>query len=108
MITQPFFVPAMLIAVLSLPLIAGAIPRQWGYGYRTPKTLSDDKIWYPANRVAGLCFLISSLVYFAVAALLPSSTNAGTGFNIWLVHLLSFAGPLVLSILYVRKFIETL
>jgi len=39
----------VLIAV-SIPLIFGKIkPNRW-YGFRTPTTLSDEQIWYAANK----------------------------------------------------------
>jgi uncharacterized membrane protein len=50
---QPFFVPAVLIFVLAIPLVLGLIPRNRFYGVRTAKTLSRDDIWYRANRFGG-------------------------------------------------------
>ena len=67
MFSQPFFIPSALIALLSLPLIFGWIPRQSFYGARTSKTLSSDDIWYPANKFAGVVLVASSCIYFAVA-----------------------------------------
>ena len=32
------------------------------FGFRTPKTMSDDVIWYKANRFAGIVFIISGLI----------------------------------------------
>ena len=42
--------PVLLIAV-SIPLMLGMVPRNHWYGFRTPKTLSSDSVWYPANRI---------------------------------------------------------
>jgi hypothetical protein len=40
MSSQPFFVPAVIIFVVSLPLVLGLVPRNRIYGIRTRKTLS--------------------------------------------------------------------
>ena len=52
MSTQPFFVPAVIILVVSLPLVLGLIPRNRVYGIRTRQTLSDDRTWYSVNRMS--------------------------------------------------------
>ena len=62
-------VAGLLIAALSLPLILGKVPPNLWYGFRTPRTLSDPSIWYPANSYAGRWLLISG-VLIALAAIL--------------------------------------
>ena len=109
MFSQPFFIPSALIALVSLPLIFGWIPRQSFYGVRTSKTLSSDDIWYPANRFAGLGFLVSSCIYFAVAWTIPDGETAtNLGFALWIIHLGVFVVPLIINVLLIRSFIRTL
>jgi uncharacterized membrane protein len=48
-----FGLSGLLLALVSLPLIASRIPRNHLYGFRTPKTLASDGVWYEANRYAG-------------------------------------------------------
>jgi SdpI/YfhL protein family len=109
MFSQPFFIPSALIALLSLPLIFGWIPRQSFYGARTLKTLSSDDIWYPANRFAGAVLVASSCIYFAVAwTLLDATTVTNIGLVIWFIHLSAFVLPLIVSLLLIRSFIQTL
>lgn len=43
---------AALIA-LGIPLLNERVPPNVVYGFRTKKTLSDEKIWYAVNRAAG-------------------------------------------------------
>lgn len=50
MISQPFFIPAIVILVAALPLILARIPPNRVYGVHTPKTLSDEQLWYQVNR----------------------------------------------------------
>ena len=53
---------AGLFAVLAVPLILRKVPRNGAYGFRTPKTLSGDAVWYEANAFFGWGLLVSSAV----------------------------------------------
>ncbi len=108
MLHQPFFVPAILFLLLSIPLIFRLMPRNWGYGIRTRKTLSSDGIWYPANQFGGWVFLVSSVIYLVVAALVPDSVPSGANFQIWLLHLGAFVLPLLVGLLLIRAYIKNL
>ncbi len=73
-----FLLSGLMIALVSLPLIASRVPRNHLYGFRTAKTLSADEIWYPANRYsgrqmlgAGLATAAASLLLLPFAAWLP-------------------------------------
>jgi uncharacterized membrane protein len=54
---------------LGIPLFQGRVrPNPW-YGFRTDKTLSDEKVWYAVNRasgkdlvIAGTLIVVGSLV----------------------------------------------
>ena len=50
---------SLLLCAVSVPLIIRRIkPNPW-YGFRTPKTMNDEHIWYEANAYSGrlMCFL---------------------------------------------------
>ena len=98
MFAQPFAIPALLLFLVSVPLVAGLIPRNRLYGFRTKKTLSDDGIWFRVNRLAGFAVMIASAVYGAVAANWQYDRVAPDNFSIWLLHLAAFAGPLVVAL----------
>ena len=84
-------VPLIMVA-LSIPMIAGWIGRNYFYGFRTPRTLSSDTVWYPANRVAGLLMLCAGLVWLAAGVAAGPMAGLGTG----LVALtLAFAGSFI-------------
>ena len=102
---QPFFVPAILIALLSVPLILRLVPPNRFYGVRTRKTLADDRIWYPANRLGGWLLLASSALYVLISTVVPYVEPAG-GLAVWLVHLGAFVGPLLVSLLWIRRFLS--
>ena len=69
-----FALSGILFVGLSIPLIRNRIAPNPFYGFRTPKTLSDPKIWYEVNHisgidmfVAGVIITISSLVMLVLA-----------------------------------------
>ena len=58
--------------VIARPLILRRIGPNRLYGFRTPKTLGDTKVWYDANeysgkalRTAGIVIIIAGLLQFA-------------------------------------------
>jgi hypothetical protein len=68
---------AALFAALATPLALRKVPRNGLYGFRTPKTLSDDAIWYEANACFGRALLVASLVTAAAIVALYSSPALG-------------------------------
>jgi uncharacterized membrane protein len=101
MSTQPFFVPAVIILVVSLSLVLGLIPRNRVYGIRTRQTLSDDRTWYSVNRCGGGMILAASVFYLLVALISPYS---GAALLAWPLHLAAFAGPLLVSALVIARY----
>ncbi|QSQ15719.1 SdpI family protein [Myxococcus landrumensis] len=57
----------MMYIVLGVPLVLGKVPPNGGYGFRTPKTLSDPRIWYAANRVTGQDLVIAGGVILVLS-----------------------------------------
>lgn len=106
MISQPFFIPAILLFFLAIPLVFELIPQNPFYGVRTPKTMADKNLWYRANKYIGWGLIFSSGFYLLVSAMIPSTTAGATDFGRWLVHLAAFALPLLLSLLFLRSFLR--
>jgi uncharacterized membrane protein len=98
MTAQPFTIPALLFLIVSIPLALDLVPRNRFYGFRTRKTLSDDAIWYAANRFGARALMVSSLVYLLLSALLPYDKNRQDNFSVWAVHLASFVIPLAVGV----------
>jgi uncharacterized membrane protein len=67
---QPHYIVSLVMVVLSIPLILEKIPRNHIYGFRTKKTLSNDTIWYPANKIAGWDFLLAGIAILVLFSLL--------------------------------------
>ncbi len=104
MTARPFLVPALLILAASIPLVIGIVPRNSVYGIRTSKTMSDDAVWYPANRFGGWTLIAACLVYLLMSAVMPCDDDL----FLWSVHLTSFVLPLAVAViatlLYARRF----
>jgi uncharacterized membrane protein len=62
-----FILIGALFVVLGIPLKQGRIPPNYFYGFRTPRTLRDEKVWYPANRVLGIDMIRGGVVIVAGA-----------------------------------------
>ncbi len=67
-----------LVAIMSVPLILGRIPRNRFYGFRLPKTLASDAVWYPANRMSGIA-MVAAALFGMLAALLSKFLGVAIG-----------------------------
>jgi len=89
-----------IVGALSVPLILKKVRPNPLYGFRTPRTLSNPEIWYPANAFAGWAMLIGAVTSAGVLAVLPKSSRP-------LVAVLVLVVPLgiavVASVLYSRR-----
>ena len=103
---QPFMVPSIILLIISIPLVTGKIPQNRFYGIRTRKTMSDERIWYASNRFGGWLFILSSLIYFGIAAFVPYSDDSSS-VN-WWVHIGGLLLPLAVSILIIHLYTKRL
>ena len=63
---------SLLLAVIAAPMIAGLVPPNPWYGFRTRATLENPEIWYKVNRHSGQRLLAAGLLsFFAALALYP-------------------------------------
>ena len=76
MSTTLVFAGVIVIAV-SVPMILRRVPRNRIYGFRTPRTLRSDAVWYPANRFAGIAMACAGFAW-AVAAVTVAEPTALT------------------------------
>jgi uncharacterized membrane protein len=65
-----FIVIGGVFIALGYPLKQGRIGPNYFYGFRTPRTLSDEKVWYPVNRVLGIDMIRGGVVIIAVSLLM--------------------------------------
>lgn len=87
LITLLFIADGILLIALGIPLIQGQVsPNSW-YGFRTRKTLSDEKIWYAVNRVAGRDMVLAGAIII-LSALILLLAGARLGFAVTVATLL--------------------
>lgn len=108
MVNQPFFIPSLLISLIAITLVLGFIPRNRWYGIRTAQTLSDERIWYRSNRFGGWAFLLSGMIYLAVAKMIPAPKRPASDLALWGLHLCAFLLPLVASVVVTLRYVKGL
>ena len=91
--TNLFLVVCGVIALASLPLALGLVPRNSAYGMRTPRTLASDAIWFPANRFAGCALLAASCAAAALLLFVPEHMRPSRAYDAALL-----AVPILLAV----------
>lgn len=81
---SPLFLPILVILV-SVPLIFQLIPRNRLYGFRIPRTLESDAVWYPANKMAGILLVVAGVIWLLLAIFLPGWPNDVIGVGLLIV-----------------------
>ena len=99
---------SLLIIGLAIPLVAGKIGRNQWYGFRTPKTLSGDAIWYPANHAAGLNLIIAGVVVLLTAVILFLVKDRLTASSITLIIVIVTVVALITAIVKSLMFVSNL
>lgn len=64
-----FVAIGLLFVGLSVPLIRRRVKPNHLYGFRTPKTMSNEQIWYDANVYAGRTLLWAGIVFIVVVVI---------------------------------------
>ena len=100
-----YLIAAGVIAVASIPLIAKAVPPNRVYGFRTRRTLSNERTWYSANRFAGWALFIAAIISAAAIAILPQETLSAPGYAA-AVLVVPLVVAVVASFIYLRGLSE--
>ena len=95
-----YFIGGLVLVVVGAPLLRGWIPRNRLAGFRTPKTLSNDRVWYEANRVAGRDMLIAGLVVMATAVVSALLAQQIPGLTLEKINKLVCIGALLIATLH--------
>ncbi len=95
------------MTAVSKPLIRRRTKRNIWYGFRVPKTLASDEVWYPANAyagkelyIAGRVIIAASFMMLLLVPLAPTSIIVGAVTGVTFVAL---TRALVRSFVYLRK-----
>jgi SdpI/YfhL protein family len=108
MTSQPFAVPALFFFIAAVPLVFGLIPPNRLYGFRIPKALSDDRVWYTVNRLGAPAVMVASMVYGVIAVCVPYHRSASDNFAVWTIHLAAFVLPLAIGLGVVVRYAKRL
>jgi len=82
-----FLLAGAVLVAAGVPLLLGRVrPNPW-YGCRSERTLSDEALWYRANRALGRGLVIVGAVG-SIAATLIYFLLAGTANDVWVIALL--------------------
>ena len=68
-----------LTMTLCVPFLLGKVAPNGYYGFRTAKTMSSPEIWYVANRVAAINFILASSVGLVLGMILIQRKVDATG-----------------------------
>lgn len=94
--------PAILI-LISLPLMLGKVKPNGLYGFRTKKTLSNERIWYKANKFTGWALVLSSIITGALILVMRSSETTYNETALFYVFL-----PIIIGIVIAAVYVKTL
>jgi uncharacterized membrane protein len=104
-----YFVTGLLFVGISRPMVKRRVkPNPW-YGFKTPKTLSSEEIWYSANEYCGRALTVAGwMIALASIALVPLAYIPHFGVNAYLYAcfialLASLTWVLVVSFRYLQK-----
>jgi len=103
----------LIIIIIAIPMVFQKIKPNYFYGFRTKKTLSDEKIWYPANKYSGKTLIYAGVVMTIVSFVLyllttiPQYANIFNKTIIIILTIIILSVPLIVSIIasfiYLKK-----
>ena len=88
----------LILMAIALPLVMQKIRPNHLYGVRTAFTLTNETVWYQANRFWGMAMIASGMAFFLLSALLGNwrADAGGQGVSIAL-FLVTVLLPAVLT-----------
>ena len=89
-----------MFVAIGAPLARGWIARNRWAGFRVPKTLSNDRIWYEANRVAGRDLIIAGAVIMTTAVVSAFLAQQVPGFPLEKINKAVCFGALFIVVLH--------
>jgi uncharacterized membrane protein len=97
----------LLLIALAQPLIEGKVKPNGWYGVRTPKTLSNEDVWYKANAYGGRVLRVMGIVTAGASVILLPLNHFSLD-----VYALTCAGVMFVSMLWmafvILKYIQKL
>jgi len=89
-----FIEAGIFFILVALPLLMKKVPVGW-YGFRIPKTVSDERIWYPANVYAAKGMILTGIITIVVAVVLRLTDMPPKMYQLVCTH--TFLGAIFLT-----------
>jgi uncharacterized membrane protein len=105
-----FFLTGLLFIGIAQPMVRRRIkPNPW-YGFRTPKTLSSEDIWYAANEYCGKALTAAgAIMALAAISLVPLAFLPHMGLNAYAYGwLIAFTGSLTWAVFISFRYLQKL
>jgi hypothetical protein len=99
-VSTDYFIAGLALFAAGVPLLRGWIPRNRWSGFRVLKTLSNDRIWYEANRVAGRDLMMAGAVIMTTAGLSALLSKEVPGLQLEKINKAVFYGALFSAALH--------
>ena len=101
-----YLIGGILLALISLPLIAGRVKPNLFYGFRIPATLENPELWYAGNRYFAKRQLNVALIEVIAAVglyLIPDISVDAYALSVLGVFIVAFGAALFQSWRYVKS-----
>ncbi len=95
-----FVALGLLFAGLGVPLVRRKIGINSVYGFRTEKTMKDDKTWYSANAILGRNLIIAGIAQVVSAVVIGRYLSAADPFKFSMVNVGSLVVLLAIAIIH--------
>lgn len=103
-----FSIAGILEIIQAIPLILEKIKRNRLYGFRTPKTLSSDEIWYKSNKYMGKDFVLAGIILVIGSLFLLLFKDSISVEEIVLIELILVFLPLAILLIKGFNYLEKL
>ncbi len=98
---------SLLGVVIAIPLALRKVSRNPLYGFRTPRTLADDYVWYEANAYFGRAFVIACIITMVTVLGLYAVPNISANF-FFVASIVALVVPSAVATILAFRFMRTL
>lgn len=102
-------ITGLVLIALAWPMVLGRIPPNRWYGFRTPRTLEDPELWYPANAYTGkLVVWVGVSIILAAGGLyfVPGMDGPAYAIALTVILVTLVGGMVVLAFRHLRQLIK--
>jgi len=94
-----FILIGILEIILGIPLLLKKVKPNWLYGFRLPKTLSSDEIWYKSNKYVGRDLIVVGIIVILGSLFLLIFKTDSLAIGISLLSILLIILPIIVILI---------